>query len=402
MRPIALYLHIPYCAQKCGYCDFNSYAFSRRDDHERYLRALEREMERYAALLDETVTVPTVFVGGGTPSLLPADLLERLIRRVYELFPVAPGAEFTVEANPGTLDTEGEKLARARQAGANRVSFGVQAFQDHLLRRLGRLHTVQEVYEAVAAARRAGFANLNLDLMYGLPGQKVADFEESLRAAVGLGPEHISAYSLMIEEGTAFYRLYQEGRLPLPPEEEEEEMDRLAEAVLGAAGYERYEVSNYARPGYRCQHNLNYWRNGEWLGLGAGAHSHLLSPLPRDAAGEVPGAVGLPPGEVRLWNLALPAEYEAAVAAGRWPLAGGEAIDLKGQMEETMILGLRTREGVGEEEFRARFGRELREVYGPVGERLEREGLLDRSGGRWRLTPRGRRLGNRVWAEFLL
>jgi len=238
--------------------------------------------------------------------------------------------------------------------------------------------------------------------MYGLPGQTVADFEESLREAVGLGPEHISAYSLMIEEGTAFYRLYQEGRLPLPPEEEEEEMDRLAEAVLEAAGYERYEVSNYARPGYRCRHNLNYWRNGEWLGLGAGAHSHLLAPLPRDAAGEVPGAVSLPPGEVRLWNLALPAEYEAAVAAGRWPLAGGEAIDLKGQMEETMILGLRTREGVGEEEFRARFGRELAEVYGPVGERLEREGLLDRSGGRWRLTPRGRRLGNRVWAEFLL
>lgn len=381
MRPVSLYLHIPYCAQKCAYCDFNSYAYSRRDDQAAYVAALEREMELRAAALAPDVTVPTVFVGGGTPTLLPADLLARVIRRTRELFPVEPGAEFTIEANPGTLDVEGEKLALARAAGANRLSFGVQSFRDDLLRRLGRFHTAEEVYRAVAQARQAGFANLNLDLMYGLPGQRPDDFRESVEQAIRLAPEHVSAYSLMVEEGTPFFRLHEHGLLPLPPEEDEEEMDALARDLLARAGYEKYEVSNYARPGYQCRHNLVYWRNEEWLGLGAGAHSHL--------------------GNRRFWNLSLPAEYIAALQAGRLPEDGTEEIDRPGEMAETMMLGLRTLAGVTEERFARRFGRSLDEVYGPVGARLEQDGLLDRSGGAWRLTPRGLRLGNRVWAEFL-
>lgn len=386
MRPVSLYVHIPYCPQKCGYCDFNSYAFSQREDHEAYVDALEREMALWAARLGPDVTVPTVFIGGGTPTLLPAGLLERVIRRVFDFFPVQPGAEFTLEANPGTVDVADDKLARARAAGANRISFGVQAFQDHLLRRLGRVHTVEEVYQAVAAARAAGFANLNLDLMYGLPGQTPADFRESLGRAVALGPEHISAYSLILEEGTGFWRLHQQGLLPLPDEDTEEEMDRLARELLPAAGYERYEISNYARPGFRCRHNLVYWRNGEYLGLGAGAHSCLQLD---------------PPLVRRFWNEYRPADYVAALRAGRLPVAGGEDVDLPGQMAETVILGLRTLDGVDAAAFAARFGRTLDQVYGPVAEGLVRRGLLETGGDAWRLTPRGLRLANQVWSEFL-
>lgn len=374
-------MHIPYCAQKCAYCDFNSYAYSRRADHTAFVAALEREMAARAAALAPDVTVPTVFVGGGTPTLLPAELLERVIRRVRELFPVAPGVEFTIEANPGTVDVAGEKLARACAAGANRISFGVQSFDDDLLRRLGRFHTAAEVYQAVEQARRAGFGNLNLDLMYGLPGQTPADFHHTLAEAIRLQPEHISAYSLIIEEGTAFFRLHEQGLLSLPPEEDEDAMDAMARGLLAAAGYQQYEVSNYARPGYRCRHNLVYWQNGEWLGLGPGAHSHL--------------------GNRRSWNLYAPAAYIQALASGRLPDGGAEEADPAGHMAETMILGLRTLDGVAEDEFRRRYGRPLAEVYGEVGARLERDGLLDRSGGAWRLTPRGLRLGNRVWVEFL-
>ncbi|BDG61443.1 radical SAM family heme chaperone HemW [Caldinitratiruptor microaerophilus] len=394
MRPIALYVHIPYCPRKCLYCDFNSHAGTARAEHEAYVAALEREMEHWARRFASgrlpapapgfpagDPVVPTVFVGGGTPTQLDADLLARVVRRVRELFPVAPDAEFTVEANPGSVDVEGEKLAAAREAGANRISLGVQAVQDDLLRRLGRVHTAREAEEAVRLARLAGFRNLNLDLMYGLPGQTTDQFRETLEWAVAQGPEHVSAYSLIVEEGTAFHALYEAGRLSLPPEEEEEAMDRLAGSFLAAHGYERYEVSNYARPGYRCRHNLVYWRNEEYLGLGAGAHSYL--------------------GGRRFWNVRLPAAYRQAVRERGTAEEGGEALDLPVQMAETMILGLRLTDGVEEERFLRRFGRSLAEVYGTVLGRLERAGLMARAGGRWRLTPRGLRLGNRVWAEFL-
>lgn len=394
MRSIALYVHIPYCPRKCLYCDFNSYGGTARAGHEAYVAALEREMEHWARRFASgslpapppgipagDPVVATVFTGGGTPTQLDADLLARVIRRIRELFPVAPDAEFTVEANPGSVDVEGEKLAAAREAGANRISLGVQAIQDDLLRRLGRVHTAREAEEAVRLARLAGFRNLNVDLMYGLPGQTADHFRETLEWAVAQGPDHVSAYSLIVEDGTAFHSLYETGRLLLPPEEEEEAMDRLAESFLAARGYERYEISNYARPGYRCRHNLVYWGNEEYLGLGAGAHSYL--------------------GGRRFWNVRLPAAYRQAVLERGTAEEGGEVLDLSGQMAETMILGLRLTDGVEEERFLRRFGRSLAEVYGAVLDRLERAGLVARAGGRWRLTPRGLRLGNRVWAEFL-
>lgn len=416
-RSIGLYIHIPYCAQKCGYCDFNSYAGSNEAEQEGYVRALVREMEMWARRPEwRGAAVPTIFVGGGTPTLLSADLLATVIRRAASLFPLLPGAEMTLEANPGTVDVEGEKLAAAREAGANRVSFGVQAFQPHLLQMLGRIHTPDDVYAAVEHARRAGFSNLNLDLMYGLPGQTPEEYEETVKKAVALQAEHISAYSLIIEEGTQFFGEHQAGRLRLPPEEAEEEMWRRGRAQLQAAGFEHYEVSNFARPGFRSRHNQIYWRNAEYVGLGCGAHSSLRlsaplagmeAPRPRRSASRVQGgahvqtASGQTGDAYRFWNVKMPAAYREAVEAGALPVEAGEVIDTPTEMAETMLLGLRLLEGVEDRRFSGRFGVAPHAVYGDQLSRLQEQGLLAHRDGSWRLTERGLRLANQVWLAFL-
>ncbi|MBP2017382.1 oxygen-independent coproporphyrinogen-3 oxidase [Symbiobacterium terraclitae] len=415
--PIGLYVHIPYCQHKCGYCDFNSHAGSDREEQARYVDALLAEMDLWAArpeLAGEQVA--TVFVGGGTPTLLEGTQLARVLTAIRRRFHLAPDAEVTVEANPGTVDLEGEKLHLARAAGATRISFGAQARQAHLLRRLGRIHTAADVEEAVAAARRAGFGNINLDLMYGLPGQTAGDFRDTVEWALSLGPTHISAYSLIVEEGTPFHREWQAGRLNLPPEEAEEEMFRAGKARLEAAGFAQYEVSNYARPGFRCRHNLIYWRNEHYLGLGCGAHSflRLAAPLgnlgaPRpglsasrvQGLGEVITAPGRPGQQYRFWNVKHPGAYRRALERGELPVEAGEAIDRRAEMAETMFMGLRLLEGISDARFRDRFGVGICEVYGPAVDRLREQGLLEWSEGHLRLTDRGLRLGNVVWEAFV-
>jgi oxygen-independent coproporphyrinogen-3 oxidase len=414
---VSLYIHIPYCVQKCGYCDFNSYAGSQPSEQEGYVRALLTDMERWAGRPELAgAAVPTIFVGGGTPTVLEGRHLAAVIAGAYRYFAVTPDAEVTTEANPGTIDVEGDKLKLAHAAGANRISFGVQARQPHLLQRLGRIHTPDQVERAVAAARAAGFSNINLDLMYGLPGQTPAEFRETVDWALSLGPTHISAYSLIVEEGTPFYVDYEAGRLTLPAEAAEEEMFAEGKAMLEAAGFAHYEVSNFARPGYRSRHNQVYWRNEPYLGLGCGAHSflelqaplpNLGAPRPRLTASRVQGdaTVDTAPGEAgqhyRFWSLKTPAAYRSAVERGDWPVEAGEVIDEKGEIAETMIMGLRLLEGVSEERFASRFGRSLDSVYGATIQRLISQGLLERSAGHVRLTLRGLRLGNQVWQEFL-
>lgn len=414
---VSLYIHVPYCVQKCGYCDFNSYAGSQPGEQAGYVAALLREMDLWAARPEMAeAAVPTVFVGGGTPTLLDGDLLARVVGGALERFHVAPGAEITVEANPGTVDVEGEKLHLVRAAGANRISFGVQARQPHLLQRLGRIHSPGQVEAAVAAARQAGFRNINLDIMYGLPGQTPAEFRETVTWALSLGPTHISAYSLIVEEGTPFFAEFERGRLHLPPEESEEAMFREGKTLLEAAGFEHYEVSNFARPGFRSRHNQVYWRNESYLGLGCGAHSflQLTAPLPNLGAprplltasrvqggAELDTAPGLPGERYRFWNLKTPAAYRAALLGAQLPVEAGEVIALAGEMAETMIMGLRLLEGVSEERFLRRFGRPLTAVYGHTLDRLEQAGLLERAEGHVRFTPRGLRLGNQVWQEFV-
>lgn len=382
------------------------------------MRALLREMELWAERPElKGVPVPTVFVGGGTPTMLEGRLLAEVIAASRRLFNVIPDAEVTTEANPGTVDMEGEKLRLAFAAGANRISFGVQAYQPHLLQRLGRIHTPEQVERAVAAAREAGFRNMNLDLMYGLPGQTPAEFAETVKWALSLGPTHISAYSLIVEEGTPFFVDYEAGRLQLPPEEAEEAMFHTGKAMLEAAGFEHYEVSNFARPGFRSRHNQVYWRNERYLGLGCGAHSflelaspvaNLGAPRPRLTASRVQGGaeVETAPGEsgqrYRFWNLKTPAAYRQALETGNLPVEAGEVIERQGEIAETMIMGLRLLDGVSEERFRERFGCAMADLYGETLERLEGQGLIERRDGHVRLTVRGLRLGNQVWQEFLL
>ncbi|MGE5590411.1 MAG: radical SAM family heme chaperone HemW [Bacillota bacterium] len=380
-RPLAIYVHIPYCARKCAYCDFNSYDRFGEAQVERYLAALRREMA-LAARRPEVAGRPvtSVFFGGGTPTVLSGGQLAGLLSALTGLFPLAPGAEVTSEANPGTVDEA--KLASMRQAGFNRLSLGVQARQDHLLERLGRIHRAPEVEAGVRAARRSGFGSVNLDLMYGLPGQTLADWRETLDWAVSLGPEHISAYSLIIEPGTPFGALHERGLLSLPGEDLEAAMDEMTLEVLPRNGLEPYEVSNFARSGYRCRHNLVYWHNEEYLGLGAGAFSFL--------------------GGERFWNLRRPQDYEAAVLEqDRLPVEDRERPDRATSMGETVMLGLRLTDGLELERFRRRFGTSLQEAYPAVLEKLVRQGLVETGADHVRLTKRGRQVGNRVFAEFL-
>ncbi|MGE5676252.1 MAG: radical SAM family heme chaperone HemW [Mycobacterium leprae] len=414
---VSLYIHVPYCVHKCGYCDFNSYAGSRPDEQERYVEALLAEMGWWAQRPElKGEAVPTLFIGGGTPTVLAGHHLATVIREAHRLFALTPDAEITLEANPGTVDVADEKLVMARAAGANRISFGVQAFQPELLTRLGRIHTPEQVESAVAAARAAGFTNMNLDLMYGLPGQTVDDFRETVGRALDLGPTHISSYSLIVEEGTPFFAEHESGRLILPPEEAEEEMFHTGRELLAAAGFEQYEVSNFARPGFRSRHNQVYWRNEPYLGLGCGAHSFLTlqaplanlgTPRPRLTASRVQGgaAVETEAGKAgqryRFWNLKTPASYREAIARGNLPVEAGEVIDLHGEMAETMMMGLRLLEGISEGRFGRRFGQSLDQVYGDRLGKLIGLGLLERVDEHIRLTERGLRLGNQVWQEFL-
>ncbi|MDT8901971.1 radical SAM family heme chaperone HemW [Anaeroselena agilis] len=374
---IGLYIHIPFCQQKCLYCDFPSVA-GREDLYAAYTAALCREIAGKGGLLS-VCTVDTVYIGGGTPTVLPAGCLEELGRCLRANVAVAAGAEFTFEANPGTLD--GDKLAVLRANGANRVSLGVQAFDDGVLAAAGRIHTAAQAAEAVAAVRKAGFGRISIDLMYGLPGQTAAGFRAGLEQAAALPVEHVSVYGLKVEEGTPFARLAAEGRLVLPDEAEDEAMYDLAASFLPARGFARYEISNYARPGAECRHNLRYWRYEPYIGVGAAAHSFWQ-------------------GE-RLANTADVQEYIARALAGESPLASRERPEAAVAMAEYAFLALRTAAGVSYEDFAARFGREFPRLYGAAADKLARQGLVTAGEGSLRLTEKGQKFGNIVFAAFL-
>ncbi len=402
MEPLAVYVHVPFCPARCAYCDFPAYVY-RPDLAAGFAAAVLREAELLAGLPEVAGRrAVTLYFGGGTPTVLPPEELAAVaagLRRLFQLDAPQPPSdgpqpaepEVTVEANPETLDAA--RLARLREAGFNRLSLGLQAWDDGLLALLGRRHTVADFLRAYGEARRAGFANVNVDLIYGLPGQTLAGWRATLARVVALGPEHVSAYALQVEEGTALARWLREGRLPaarprlgrpplrLPGEDETAGMYDLAREVLAAAGYEHYEISNFARPGCRSHHNQIYWRNGDYLGLGPGASSHLAG---------------------RRWtNERRLDRYRAALAAGRLPVAEAEGADRAREMGDTVILGLRLLEGVSLADFRRRFGTDLLDVYGPAVGELREQGLLALEDGRLRLTPRALPVANRVFMRFL-
>jgi oxygen-independent coproporphyrinogen-3 oxidase len=374
-----LYLHIPFCRSKCSYCSFISYPCAGVPPED-YLKALLLQIERMAE--DEWVrprTFETLFIGGGTPTIYRAEQLDRLIGTTLAAYRFVPSPEITVESNPNTVNLS--ILQTLRAAGVNRLSIGVQSFSDDLLRAIGRTHSAGQAREAFRTARRAGFDNINLDLMFGLPGQTVRDFEASLQQALALGPEHLALYELMLEEGSLLTQKVQQGQVTLPSEDESADMSSLAEGLLPAAGYERYEVSNFAGPGRECRHNINYWENGDYLGLGAGAVSCLSG--------------------LRIRNLEEVEGFVRRMNQGEWPYLEGECLSLESRFRETVILGLRMTRGVSLSGLEERFALTPEGYYGKTIQNLQAAGLLEITDQVMRLTSRGFPLANQVLAQLV-
>ncbi len=377
--PIGLYIHIPFCLQKCLYCDFASYPIE-QGQVEQYMRGLGLEIDYYrATLAPEQKQIATIFVGGGTPTCLMSGQLAGILEQVSRVFTIVTGAEITTEANPGTVTLA--SLRELKAAGFNRLSLGVQSTHRELLRVIGRIHDFDQARQAVHFARAAGFENLNLDLMFGLPTQTASRWRQSVSEIVNLQPDHVSCYSLQLEEGTPLTRAVDQGKLAACPEELELEMYRIVIEILGTAGYEHYEISNFARPGYRCRHNLLYWHKQEYLGLGPAAHSHL--------------------NQSRWGNVEDIDQYVSLLQAGQRPTEEIQSLSEREQMEETVFLGLRLIQGVNLADFCQRFGIGMTEVFARQVRELEKKGLVELVDGYLRLTGKGLPLANQVFAEFV-
>lgn len=387
-KEFGLYIHIPFCRQKCFYCDFPSFA-GREKKIDKYLQALEQEF----ALLRQRVLPKdnardterkfaprTIYIGGGTPTALNTNQLEKLLEIVLKYVAVGEAEEFTVEMNPGTVDRE--KLLLLQQAGVNRLSVGVQSFDDHCLKKIGRIHTAQEAVNTIELAHNLGFDNISLDLIYGLPQQDREILTKSVERALTLPVQHISIYGLQLEEGTAFHRMADMGKLQLPADELVEAMHDYIVKKLPEAGYQRYEISNYALPGYESKHNLSYWQDVDYLGLGSGAHSYWQG--------------------TRYENPRSIDDYISVLEAGRLPATLEEQVDRQAHMEEYCFLGLRTAAGIDKKLFQQKFGVDLFTVYGRTIEKLVAQDLLQHTARGIALTPLGMKYGNQVFGEFLL
>jgi len=394
MQSISLYLHIPFCTHRCGYCDFNTYAGLENLIPE-YVDALIGEAGFVAASATERLPVHTIFFGGGTPSLLPKSEVGRILQVLADLYDVSPDVEISLEANPGTLSAD--YLRGLRQVSVNRLSLGVQSASPEELRLLERQHDFQDVIQAVKWARQAGFDNLNLDWIFGLPGQSLQSWQRNLELAISLKPEHLSLYALSIEHGTPFKQMSSRGLIQPIDLDLAADMYEWAIWRLGEAGFVQYEISNWARPGpdgrpIACRHNLQYWRNLPYIGLGAGAHGFING--------------------LRIANVLAPSAYIQRMRAGksvefpRTPASASvERVDEPREMGETMMMGLRlVEEGVSRSGFAKRFGQPIEAVYSPQVSKLENLGLLEAapiSNDQIRLTQKGRLLGNQAFMEFV-
>ncbi|MDZ7616929.1 MAG: radical SAM family heme chaperone HemW [Patescibacteria group bacterium] len=368
---IGLYVHVPFCRSKCAYCAFVSHA-GRDAQMPRYVDVVVREIARRAEETEHPRAC-TAFLGGGTPSLLSASQIARILEALREAFPFDANAEITCECNPGTLTGEFSRALRA--GGVNRLSLGAQAFQPRLLGHLGRPHDWRDVVTSVDRARQAGIENINLDLMFGLPSQTVADMRETVEAAVGLSPTHLSCYSLMVEEGTPLARDIEAGTLPLPDEAADRAMYELARRILGEHGYEQYEISNFARKGYACQHNIGCWTRVPYLGFGCAAHSFF--------------------GERRSMN---PSELDAYLQGGAVEV---ETISPQNARFESIMLGLRMTRGVHDADFVRMHGMGIRDAFGEQLDAPIRAGLLEWRDGALRLTRLGLDLQDSVLVDLM-
>ncbi|MEY8336739.1 radical SAM family heme chaperone HemW [Lachnospiraceae bacterium 62-35] len=382
-KNLEIYIHIPFCARKCEYCDFLSFV-TPVSAHREYTDKLIEEIRGERAGLRDYV-VSSIFIGGGTPSVLPSQCIVQIMEAVWENYEVAQDAEITLEANPGTLTAI--KLSDYRKAGINRISLGLQSADDWELGILGRIHTYDEFLKSYQRVRLAGFHNVNVDLMSAVPGQTLESWEKTLKKVLMLKPEHISAYSLIVEEGTPFYDTYRGGResFPsLPDEETEREMYYLTNELLSRHGYHRYEISNYARPGRECRHNMGYWTGVDYIGMGLGASSYVSGYRFRK---ERDLKVYLDMSKKR----GFPGNLYQEISL----------LSTREKMEEFMFLGLRMTDGISGSEFASRFGQNMWNVYGEQMEGLKKEGLLEIREPYVRLTDRGIDISNYVLSQFL-
>lgn len=413
IKELELYIHIPFCVKKCQYCDFLSFPAG-EDVHNAYVDALLREIAYYGPRCFE-YTVTTIYIGGGTPSWLREEAVEAVMKAVRRCFVVSPYAEISIECNPGTL-TE-RKFAVYREAGINRLSIGMQSTDDVQLKHLGRIHTFDQFLRTYETARAWGFENINVDLMNALPHQTVEDCVRSVQQVINLGPEHISVYTLMIEKGTPFYDLYKfdavkqhAGMKPvaLPSEDDLYRMTKVTEQILKGAGYVHYEVSNFARRGYECRHNIGYWERDNYLGLGLGAAS-LMENIRYSNTRELYAYIG---GTEKIKEVVIHNEVTEDRGEGEFTYldavwatnlhVSAERITRKAQIEEFMFLGLRMIEGISREKFEQAFGVPIEAVYYEVLEKLKEEELLVKRAGRVYLSEKGQDLSNYALAQFLL
>lgn len=377
MKEISIYIHIPFCIRKCYYCDFTSFS-NMNEKIPLYMKSLKTELDLYKERLRD-YSIRTIFIGGGTPSAIDGRYIYDLLSYLYRNLNMSKDLEITIEANPGTLDSEKVKIYR--EAGINRVSMGVQTFNDDLLKSIGRIHKLEDVYESYKLLRKEKFENINMDLIFGLPDQSLDDVLFSIKEAINLGVEHISHYGLIIEEGTQFYKLSKMGKLNLPNEDEERLMYHKATEYLLERSYNHYEISNYALPHYECRHNLVYWELAPYLGLGLASHSYMENK--------------------RFYNTSNIIEYIEKLGSYQLPVEGEEFIDESSAIEEYCILGLRKIKGINKDEFKKRFNKDIETIYKDVINKHISGGLIIDDGVNIRLTKKGLDLSNLVEVDFL-
>ena len=371
MRDISLYIHIPFCIKKCLYCDFNSFS-DKNGYFEKYKNSLLSEINNFEKA--QGLKVNTIFIGGGTPSLLPSSFIYEILDALGEKFYIEKNAEISIEANPGTADFN--KFSEYRKSGVNRLSIGVQAVQDKILKILGRVYDKAQFLKSVEFAKRAGFENINFDLMFAIPGQSFYDWEETLKTAVYLNPSHLSVYSLIIEEGTPFYDMMKKGELSVVSDENDRKMYYMAKDILKQSGYIQYEISNFAKKGAECRHNIVYWKRKEYIGFGLGACSFFEGK--------------------RFHNNVDIDEYINGRVFGE-----NEDFSEDDAFAEFMFLGLRMNRGISEKEFYDYFNVHLYDIFGDEIERNIKRGLIEKKDGRICLSEKGFDLSNIVFTEFL-
>lgn len=378
MKEISLYIHIPFCQSKCYYCDFISYA-NCESDYQRYIDALVDEMSAYSNKLSE-YSIKSVFIGGGTPTTLSSNMLKMILDNLNTMFNISDDAEISIEANPGTLSKE--KILTIKDSIVNRVSMGLQSTDNKLLKKLGRIHTYDEFRRNYFDLRTAGIDNINIDMMFGLPNQSAEAWSTSLKEIIKLEPEHLSCYGLIIEEGTRFYKLYNDDLLELPSEEDERYMYHDTIDILNNNGYNHYEISNFAKEGYQCRHNIVYWRCKEYVGLGAAAHSYYNG--------------------YRYSNPTDINEYINKSNNIDKLKQNNTKVDIEAAYEEFMFLGLRMVEGINKKEFYNRFSLNIENIYADKLVMLKKKGLLHENQDNVRLTSKGLDVANTVFSEFLI